>query len=625
MPKDVQQLDRVIIRFAGDSGDGMQLTGDRFTTETASFGNDLSTLPDYPAEIRAPAGTLPGVSAFQLHFADHDIMTPGDRPDVLVAMNPAALKANIGDLARGADIIVNTDEFTKRNLTKVGYEANPLDDGSLEPYTVHAVGLTSMTVEALKGIDITKKDAERAKNMFALGLLSWLYNRPTEGTVAFLKKKFARVPEILQANLVAFQAGWSFGETTEDFAVSYEIKPAQLPAGRYRNMSGNLALSYGLVAASQLTGLPLFLGSYPITPASDILHELSKHKRFGVRTFQAEDEIAAVGAALGASYGGSLAVTSTSGPGLALKAETIGLGVSLELPLIIVDVQRAGPSTGMPTKTEQADLLQAMFGRNGEAPVPIVAPRSPADCFDTAIEAARIATTYRVPVILLSDGYLANGSEPWLVPTVDELPDLTVTFAREPNGEEDGKPVFQPYLRDPETLARPWAVPGTAGLEHRIGGIEKADITGNISYDPANHDFMVRTRQAKVDAVAATIPPIEVEDPSGSARVLVLGWGSTYGPIGAACRRVRTAGSEVAQAHLRHLNPFPADLGDVLRRYEKVLVPEMNLGYGFGGQLAMLVRAKYLVDAIGYNQIRGLPFKAEELATVMTNVIEDLS
>ncbi len=629
MTKHVQQLDRVIIRFAGDSGDGMQLTGDRFTTETASFGNDLSTLPDFPAEIRAPAGTLPGVSAFQLHFADHDIMTPGDRPDVLVAMNPAALKANIGDLARGADVIVNTDEFTSRNLARVGYDGNPLEDGSLEAYTLHPIALTSMTVEALKGFDITKKEAERAKNMFALGLLSWLYNRPTEGTVRFLETKFARNEQIMKANLKAFKAGWSFGETTEDFSVSYEVKPARLPAGTYRNISGNLALSFGLVAASQRSGLPLFLGSYPITPASDILHELSKHKRFGVRTFQAEDEIAAVGAALGAAYGGSLAVTSTSGPGLALKAETIGLGVSLELPLIVVDVQRAGPSTGMPTKTEQADLLQAMFGRNGEAPVPIVAPRSPADCFDTALEAARIATTYRVPVILLSDGYLANGSEPWRVPDTGDLPDLTVDFAREPNatvdGTPDGDPVFHPYLRDPETLARPWAVPGTAGLEHRIGGIEKADITGNISYDPANHDFMVRTRQAKVDAVAATIPPTVVEDPSGQARVLVLGWGSTYGPIGAACRRVRTAGHHVAQAHLRHLNPFPSDLGDVLRRYDRVLVPEMNLGYGFGGQLSLMVRAKYLVDAIGYNQVRGLPFKAEELAGVITTCIDDMS
>ena len=612
----MEQLDRVIIRFAGDSGDGMQLTGDRFTTETAVFGNDLSTLPDFPAEIRAPAGTLPGVSAFQLHFADHDIMTPGDRPDVLVAMNPSALKANLGDLPRGADIIVNTDEFTKRNLTKVGYDANPLEDGSLDAYSVHPIGLTSMTVEALKDFDITKKDAERAKNMFALGLLSWLYNRPTEGTMAFMRKKFAKNEQIMQANLTAFNAGWAFGETTEDFSISYQVKPAPQRAGVYRNISGNLALAYGLVAASERSGLPLFLGSYPITPASDILHELSKHKRFGVRTFQAEDEIAAVGAALGAAYGGSLAVTSTSGPGLALKAETIGLGVSLELPLIVVDVQRAGPSTGMPTKTEQADLLQAMFGRNGEAPVPIVAPRSPADCFDIALEAARIATTYRVPVILLSDGYLANGSEPWAIPAVEDLPDLRVDFAREPNKTlDDGTTAFWPYLRDPETLARPWAVPGTPGLEHRIGGIEKADGTGNISYDPANHDFMVRTRQAKVDRVAASIPPLEVDDPSGSARVLVLGWGSTYGPIGAACRSVRAAGTDVAQAHLRHLNPFPSNTGEVLSRYERVLVPEMNLG-----QLALLVRARFLVDAISYNQVRGLPFKADELASVITEV-----
>ena len=594
----------------------MQLTGDRFTTETAAFGNDLSTLPDFPAEIRAPAGTLPGVSAFQLHFADHDIMTPGDRPDVLVAMNPAALKANVGDLPPGADIIVNTDEFTKRNLAKVGYDTSPLDDDSLAEFNVHPVGLTSMTVEALKGIEISKKDAERAKNMFALGLLSWLYNRPTEGTIRFLETKFARNELIMKANVTAFNAGWNFGETTEDFSISYEIKPAPQPSGTYRNISGNLALAYGLVAASQRSGLPLFLGSYPITPASDVLHELSKHKRFGVRTFQAEDEIAAVGAALGAAYGGSLAVTSTSGPGLALKQETIGLGVSLELPLIIVDVQRAGPSTGMPTKTEQADLLQAMFGRNGESPVPIVAPRSPADCFDTALEAARIATTYRVPVILLSDGYLANGSEPWLIPAVEDLPDLRVGFATEHNKTlEDGTTAFWPYLRDPDTLARPWAVPGTAGLEHRIGGIEKADGTGNISYDPANHDFMVRTRQAKVDRVAATIPPLEVEDPGRRARVLVLGWGSTYGPIGAACRVVRSRGIDVAQTHLRHLNPFPADLGEVLARYDRVLVPEMNLG-----QLAMLLRAKYLVDAISYNQVRGLPFTVEELSSMIEEV-----
>ena len=612
----MEQLDRVIIRFAGDSGDGMQLTGDRFTTETAAFGNDLSTLPDFPAEIRAPAGTLPGVSAFQLHFADHDIMTPGDRPDVLVAMNPAALKANVGDLPRGADIIVNTDEFTKRNLAKVGYAASPLDDGSLDAYSVHPIGLTSMTVEALKDFDISKKDAERAKNMFALGLLSWLYNRPTEGTVAFLRTKFAKNDQIMQANITAFNAGWSFGETTEDFSISYEIKPAKQAPGLYRNISGNLALSYGLVAASKRSGLPLFLGSYPITPASDILHELSKHKKFGVRTFQAEDEIAAVGAALGAAYGGALAVTSTSGPGLALKAETIGLGVSLELPLLIIDVQRAGPSTGMPTKTEQADLLMAMFGRNGESPVPIVAPRSPADCFDTTIEAARIATTYRVPVIVLSDGYLANGSEPWAIPAVEDLPDLRVEFATEHNKTlDDGTTAFWPYLRDPHTMARPWAVPGTAGLEHRIGGIEKADGTGNISYDPANHDFMVRTRQAKIDGIAASIPPLEVEDPSGQARVLVLGWGSTYGPIGAACRTVRAEGIDVAQAHLRHLNPLPRNTEEVVRGYDRVLIPEMNLG-----QLSLLIRGRFLVDAIGYNQVRGMPFKADELAAVITEV-----
>jgi 2-oxoglutarate ferredoxin oxidoreductase subunit alpha len=619
--KDVVQLDRVIIRFAGDSGDGMQLTGDRFTSETAAFGNDLSTLPDFPAEIRAPAGTLPGVSAFQLHFADHDIMTPGDAPSVLVAMNPAALKANLKDLPRGADVIVDTDEFTPRNLTKVGYDSNPLEDGSMDAYIVHPIALTSMTVMALKGFDVTKKEAERAKNMYALGLLTWLFNRPTEGTVTFLQQKFGRKPNILEANLAAFRAGWNFGETTEDFAVSYEIKPAPVAPGTYRNVSGNLALSYGLVASSQLTGLPLFLGSYPITPASDILHELSKHKRFGVRTFQAEDEIAGVGAALGAAFGGSLAVTTTSGPGVALKSETIGLAVSLELPLVVVDVQRGGPSTGLPTKTEQSDLLQAMFGRNGESPVPIVAPRSPSDCFDAAIEACRLATKYRTPVFLLSDGYLANGSEPWRVPLVENLPDLTVEFATATNHvDESGTDVFWPYLRDPSTLARPWAVPGTPGLEHRIGGIEKADGSGVISYDPANHDLMVRTRAAKIDGIANDIAPLEVDDPTGDARVLVLGWGSTYGPIGAAVRRVRRKGGHVAQAHLRHLNPFPANTGDVLRAYDRVLVPEMNLG-----QLAMLVRAKYLVDAISYNRVRGLPFKAEELEGVMTDLISSLS
>jgi len=616
--KQVRQLDRVIIRFAGDSGDGMQLTGDRFTSETASLGNDLSTLPDFPAEIRAPAGTLPGVSAFQLHFADHDIMTPGDRPDVLVAMNPAALKANLRDLPAGADIIVNTDEFTARNLAKVGYGANPLEDGSLDAYRVHAIALTSMTVTALEQFDLGKKEAERAKNMFALGLLSWLYNRPTEATERFLVIKFAKAPEIAQANVAAFRAGYAFGETTESFSVRYEVKPAPLPPGHYRNISGNVALAYGLIAASRLSGLPLFLGSYPITPASDILHELSKHKQFGVRTFQAEDEIAGIGAALGAAFGGSLGVTTTSGPGVALKSETIGLAVSLELPLLICDIQRGGPSTGLPTKTEQSDLLQAMFGRNGEAPVPIVAPQSPADCFAAVIEAARIATKYRTPVFLLSDGYLANGSEPWQIPDVGELPDLRVEFATEPNAVDDaGAPVFWPFKRDPETLARPWAVPGTPGLEHRIGGLEKADGSGNISYDPANHDTMVRLRAAKVDGIARDIPELEVDDPDGDATVLVLGWGSTYGPIGAACRRVRLAGAAVAQAHLRHLNPFPANTGDVLQRYRKVLIPEMNLG-----QLALLLRARYLVDAISYNQVRGLPFKADELAGVIQDVIE---
>jgi 2-oxoglutarate/2-oxoacid ferredoxin oxidoreductase subunit alpha len=613
--KQVQELDHVIIRFAGDSGDGMQLTGDRFTQETAVFGNDLSTLPNFPAEIRAPAGTLPGVSSFQLHFADHDILTPGDAPDVLVAMNPAALKANLKDLPRGADLIVNTDEFTKRNLAKVGYETNPLEDGSLDAYNLHAVPLTSLTVKALEDIEITRKDAERAKNMFALGLLSWLYGRPAEGTLAFLKAKFARKPEIMAANVTAFQAGWNFGETTEAFSVRYEVKPAALKPGTYRNITGNTALAYGLIAAAHLAKLPLFLGSYPITPASDILHELAKHKKFGVRTFQAEDEIAAVGAALGAAFGGSLSVTSTSGPGMALKAETVGLAVSVELPLIICDVQRAGPSTGMPTKTEQTDLLMALFGRNGESPVPVVAAGSPSDCFHAAIEAVRIAVTYRTPVILLSDGYLANGSEPWLIPDVASLPDLSAGFAFATPADAAGGG-FQPFRRDPVTLARPWAIPGTPGLEHRIGGIEKADVSGDISYDPDNHDLMVRTRQAKIDGIVSSIPPLSVDDPTGDAKVLVLGWGSTYGSIGAAVRRVRRSGHLVARAHLRHLNPFPANLGEVLRRYDKVLVPEINLG-----QLALLLRGRFLVDVISYNRVRGLPFRAAELAAAIEEVI----
>ncbi|MBT2231712.1 2-oxoacid:acceptor oxidoreductase subunit alpha [Nonomuraea sp. NEAU-A123] len=612
MTKQVQQLDRVIIRFAGDSGDGMQLTGDRFTAGTAEFGNDLSTLPNFPAEIRAPAGTLPGVSSFQLHFADHDILTPGDAPNVLVAMNPAALKANLGDLPRGADIIANIDEFTKRNLQKVGYAANPLEDDSLSEWRVHAVALTSLTVKALEGFDLSKKDAERSKNMFALGLLSWLYHRPTEHTIKFLEQKFAKKPEIAKANIAAFQAGWNYGETTEAFSVSYEVKPAQLAPGVYRNISGNQALAYGLIAASVQSKLPLFLGSYPITPASDILHELSKHKRFGVRTFQAEDEIAGVGAALGAAFGGALGVTTTSGPGVALKAETVGLAVTTELPLLIVDVQRAGPSTGMPTKTEQTDLLMAMFGRNGESPVPIVAPMSPSDCFAAAIEAARIAVKYRTPVMLLSDGYLANGSEPWRLPEVADLPDISQEFTTEPNGA-DGE--FLPFKRDTDTLARPWAVPGTPGLEHRIGGIEKADGTGNISYDPDNHDLMVRTRAAKIAGI--DVPDLEVDDADGDARVLVLGWGSTYGPIAAAVRRIRRAGGKVAQAHLRHLNPLPANTGEILKSYDKVLLPEINLG-----QLALLLRARYLVDIISYNRVRGLPFKAEELAGVIQDVID---
>ncbi|WP_203182972.1 2-oxoacid:acceptor oxidoreductase subunit alpha [Streptomyces pratensis] len=614
---EIRRLDRVVIRFAGDSGDGMQLTGDRFTSETASFGNDLSTLPNFPAEIRAPAGTLPGVSSFQLHFADHDILTPGDAPNVLVAMNPAALKANIADVPRGADIIVNTDEFTKRPMAKVGYTQSPLEDGSLEAYNVHPVPLTTLTIEALKEFGLSRKEAERSKNMFALGLLSWMYNRPTEGTEAFLRSKFAKKPVIAEANVAAFRAGWNFGETTEDFAVSYEVAPASqaFPTGTYRNISGNLALSYGLIAAGRQADLPVYLGSYPITPASDILHELSRHKNFGVRTFQAEDEIAGIGAALGAAFGGSLGVTTTSGPGVALKSETIGLAVSLELPLLIIDIQRGGPSTGLPTKTEQADLLQAMYGRNGEAPVPIVAPRTPADCFDAALEAARIALTYRTPVFLLSDGYLANGSEPWRIPDTETLPDLRTQFATGPNHQlDDGTEVFWPYKRDPQTLARPWAVPGTPGLEHRIGGIEKQDGTGNISYDPANHDFMVRTRQAKIDNIQ--VPDLEVDDPAG-ARTLVLGWGSTYGPVTAAVRRLRAAGETIAQAHLRHLNPFPANLGEILGRYDKVVVPEMNLG-----QLALLLRAKYLVDAQSYNQVNGMPFKAEQLATALKEAID---
>jgi 2-oxoglutarate/2-oxoacid ferredoxin oxidoreductase subunit alpha len=611
MAKPVEQLDRVVIRFAGDSGDGMQLTGSRFTSETAVLGNDLSTLPDFPAEIRAPAGSLPGVSGFQIHFSDHDILTPGDAPNVLVAMNPAALKTNVRDLPKGGMLIVNTDAFTERNLDKAGFASNPLEDGSLDEYHVHDVPLTSMTLEALKEVEVTKREAERSKNMFALGLMSWLYHRPTEGTIAWLERKFAPNPPIAEANVKAFKAGYAYGETSEDFAVTYEVKPAKLRPGTYRNVTGNQALAMGLVAASVQSGLPLFLGAYPITPASDILQDLARHKNFGVRTFQAEDEIAAVGAALGASFGGALGVCTSSGPGVVLKMETIGLAVTLELPLLILDIQRAGPSTGMPTKPEQADLLLALFGRNAESPLPVVAAATPGDCFDAAIEASRIALKYRTPVFLMSDAYLANGSEPWLLPDVASLPDISVEFAAKPNHEDE----FWPYVRDDATLARQWAIPGTPGLEHRIGGLEKQDGTGNVSYDPDNHDYMVRLRAGKVAGIANDIPELEVDHQEG-AELLVLGWGGTYGPIGAAVRRVREQGGKVSQAHLRYVNPFPRNTGDVLRSYDRVLLPEMNLG-----QLLKLVRAEFLVDAVGYNRVTGQPFRSDELADAIQGML----
>jgi 2-oxoglutarate ferredoxin oxidoreductase subunit alpha len=606
MAKPVEQRERVVIRFAGDSGDGMQLTGGRFASETALFGNDFSTLPDFPAEIRAPAGSLPGVSGFQIHFSDHDILTPGDAPDVLVAMNPAALKTNLKGLAKGATVIVDTDAFNDRNLQKAGYPANPLEDGTLGEYLVQPVPLTSLTLEALKEFDLTRREGERSKNMFALGLMSWLYSRPTESTVTFLEKKFAERPELAAANVKAFRAGYAFGETTEEFAVRYEVKPAKLAPGTYRNVTGNQALAIGLVAAGVKSGLPLFLGAYPITPASGILEALARFKRFGVRTFQAEDEIAAAGAALGASFGGALGVCTSSGPGVVLKAETVGLAVTLELPLLVLDIQRAGPSTGMPTKPEQADLLLVMFGRNAESPVPVLSASTPGDCFDMALEAARIALTYRTPVYLLSDAYLANGSEPWLIPDLAAIPEIPVTFATEPN-DAGG---FLPYVRD-ERLAREWALPGTPGLEHRIGGLEKEDETGNVSYDPDNHDLMVRLRARKVAGIAADIPELEVDHQDG-ARLLVLGWGGTYGSIAAAVRRVRKNGAAVSQAHLSYLNPFPRNLGDVLGSYDRVLVPEMNLG-----QLVKLIRAEFLVDAVAYNRVRGVPFSSAELAAAI--------
>ena len=613
----VQDLDRAVIRFAGDSGDGMQLTGDRFTTSSALFGNDLSTLPDFPAEIRAPAGTLAGVSAFQVHISDHDILTPGDHPNVLVAMNPAALKANIGDLTPAGTIIVNSDSFDERSLHKAGYGANPLEDDSLREYTVYQVPMTSLTLEAVKPSGTKPRDAERSKNFFALGLISWLYGRPQDPTLKWIEGRFGKTPMVAEANTLAFKAGWNFGETAELFPSTYQVKPAALRTGTYTNISGNTALAWGLIAAGQLAKLPLFLGSYPITPASDILHELSKHKNFGVRTVQAEDEIAGIGSAIGAAYAGSLGITTTSGPGIDLKTEAIGLAVNLELPLLIIDIQRGGPSTGLPTKTEQADLLQAMYGRHGEAPVPIVAPSTPGDCFYAAIEAARIALKYRTPVFLLSDGYLANGAEPWPVPNVDDLPDISVSFATAPNHTDaEGNEHFWPYLRDPETLARPWAIPGTPGLTHRIGGLEKADGSGSVSYDPDNHDRMSRLRVAKVAGIAADIPPVEVDDPDGRAEVLVLGWGSTYGAIAAGVRRVRAAGHPVAHLHLRHLNPFPANLGDLLRSYRRILVPEMNLG-----QLVKMVRSEFLVDARPLSKMRGKPFQAEEIESAILEML----
>jgi 2-oxoglutarate/2-oxoacid ferredoxin oxidoreductase subunit alpha len=624
MTKEVEELERVIIRFAGDSGDGMQLTGSRFTDATAVVGNDLATLPSFPAEIRAPAGTTAGVSAFQIHFASRDILTPGDHPNVLVAMNPAALKANEAELPRGATIIVNEDAFSKRNLEKAGYAANPLEDGSLSEYRVHRIPMSTLTTRAVEGMEgVSTRDAGRAKNLFALGVVSWLYGRPTDVTTRWVEKKFARNPAVAQANLAAFNAGWSFGETTELLDVQYRVPAAtDVPPGTYRNVNGTTALSLGLIAASMRSKLPLVLASYPITPASELLHELSRHANIGVSTIQAEDEIAAAGMALGASFGGRLGVTATSGPGMDLKAETIGLAVMLELPMVIVDVQRAGPSTGMPTKTEQSDLLMALFGRHGESPLPVIAPTTAGGCFDAAFEAARIAIRYRTPVILLSDTFLASSSEPWLLPDVASLPEIDPQFATPP-GQNGSSPVtagpdhaFQPYSRD-ERMVRPWAIPGTPGLQHRIGGLEKADVTGNVSYDGPNHERMTELRAAKVAAIGAEVPPLVVDidpDPTHPTNLLVLGWGSTEGAIRAGARRAREAGHKVAVAQLRHLNPLPANTGDVLRSFERVLVPELN-----SGQLAMLLRSRFLVDVESYTKIQGQPLFASEVQEEIAN------
>jgi 2-oxoglutarate ferredoxin oxidoreductase subunit alpha len=604
-----QDLERVTIRFAGDSGDGMQLTGTQFTRTAAVFGNDISTFPDYPAEIRAPAGSLPGVSGFQLSFSSLDIHTPGDQPDVLVAMNPAALKANIGDVPPGAALIVNEDAFTPGNLAKAGYATNPLADGSLSPYTVFSIPISTLNARALDGLDMTNKQVDLTKNFFALGLMFWLYERSMDPTLRWIDDRFKAKPVIAEANGRALKAGYAFGETTEMFHTQYRVAPAHLAPGRYRNITGNEATALGFVVASKKADRPLFYGSYPITPASDILHHLSSYKNFGVKTFQAEDEIAAIGAAIGASYGGSVGLTGTSGPGIALKSEAMGLAVMVELPLVIVDVQRAGPSTGMPTKNEQADLLQVVYGRNGDSPLAVVAPATPADCFAMAFEAVRIALKYMTPVVYLSDAFLANGSEPWALPQVDDLPDIGV-----PNWT--ARTGFHPYDRDPVTLARPWALPGTPGLEHRVGGLEKADISGNVSYDPDNHHRMTLLRQAKIDAIADDIPDLTVFGPE-RGDLLLLGWGSTYGSIRSAAERLQADGRSVAQAHLRHLHPFPRNLGDVLGRYRHVLVPEINLG-----QLALLIRARYLVDAMSYDRVRGKPFRIGEIVEAAEAVLK---
>lgn len=611
MSKTVEKKDRVVVRFAGDSGDGMQLTGSRFTDATAVVGNDLATLPDFPAEIRAPAGTPHGVSAFQIHFASREILTPGDHPNVLVAMNPAALITNVSALEKGGTLLVNEDAFTDHNLRKAGYDGDPLEDDSLDDYQLFRVPMTSMTVRATEGIEgVSSRDASRSKNLFALGLVSWMYGRPTEPTVTWVEKKFADEPGVRDANLAAFRAGYNFGETAELVGVQYEVEAAPAPPGTYRNVNGTTALAMGLIAGSVRSGLGLFYASYPITPASELLHTLSRHKRFGVRTIQAEDEIAAVNMALGAAFAGQLGVTATSGPGMDLKAETVGLAVALELPLLVIDVQRAGPSTGMPTKTEAADLLMAMYGRHGESPLPVVAASTPAQCFHAAVEAVRLAVTYRTPVILLSDTFLANSSEPWRLPSVEELPEIDPAFAVEPN--HDGQ--FWPYLRD-ESLARPWAVPGTPGLRHRIGGLEKEDGSGNISYEPENHEHMTRLRAERVARIARDVPELEVDDPDGEASLLVLGWGSSYGAIQGAARRVRREnGVKVATAHLSHLNPLPENVERVLRSYERVLVPEMNLG-----QLVRVLRAEFLVDCESYTKVDGLPIFTRD---VMEQILE---